>query len=203
MTIDHVGLLFFPGADTWRIVGRLAFPLYAYLLVLGIESTHNARNYMMRLLVFAFISQLPFTLVNGVAWWESVNIYGTLFLGLTMVYLIGKGSVLFVFPLGLSAVIPVDYGVYGTAAVLSFYLLRKDWKMGSIIFTLLNIVVFLSGIELQAWAIFALIPILLHSLGKIRWESDKPRSHPTFRRYFFYAYYPVHLAALFLLKTLL
>jgi hypothetical protein len=202
MTVDHVGLLFFPEHQIFRIVGRISFPLFAYLLVLGMESTRNVRAYFMRLLVFAFLSQVPFMLVNNVAWWEYINIYGTLLLGLAMVYLIDRGSVFFVVPLAASAVVPVDYGVYGTATVLLFYLLRKDWRVGASIFVILNLILLATGAQTQPWSILALIPILLHNSGRLSIKSEKPIGHPTFRKYFFYAYYPVHLAILYALKVL-
>lgn len=201
MTVDHVGLLFFPEYTIFRIVGRFAFPLFAYLLVLGMESTRSMRAYFTRLLVFAVLSQAPFTLVNGGVWWEYINIYATLLLGLAMVYLIERSSVLFVAPLVLSAAIPVDYGVYGTATVLLFYLLRRDWRVGAGVFVVLNLVLAATGAQTQPWSILALIPILLHSSGRLSIRSETAPGHPTFRKYFFYAYYPVHLALLYALKV--
>ena len=202
MTVDHIGLLFFPEYPIFRIVGRLAFPLFAYLLVLGMESTHNIRAYFTRLLIFALLSQVPFTLVNGTMWWEYVNIYGTLLLGLAMIYLIERSSVFFVVPLALSAVIPVDYGVYGTATILLLYLLRKDWRVGASIFVVLNLVLAATGAQTQPWSILALVPILLHNSGRLSIKSEKEPGHPSLRKYFFYVYYPVHLAVLYVLKLL-
>lgn len=200
MTVDHVGLLFYPEYQIFRIVGRIAFPLFAYLLVLGMESTHSVKAYFTRLLIFAFVSQVPFMLVNDVAWWEYINIYGTLLLGLAMVYLIERGSVFFVIPIAVSAVAPVDYGVYGTATVLLFYLLRKDWKVGASIFVILNLVLATTGAETQPWSILVLVPILLHNSGRLNILSDKEPGHSTFMKYFFYVYYPLHMLFLWGLK---
>lgn len=67
MFIDHIGALFMaPGSGIWllaRGLGRLSFPLYAYLASQGIRHTHDAGAYCRRLLVFAFLSEFPFDLV--------------------------------------------------------------------------------------------------------------------------------------------
>ncbi|MEJ2240562.1 MAG: TraX family protein [Candidatus Bathyarchaeota archaeon] len=65
MTIDHIGAVLYPQLQILRIIGRISFPLFAYLLVLGMETTHNIRNYFIRLFTFAFISQIPFSLAVG------------------------------------------------------------------------------------------------------------------------------------------
>jgi hypothetical protein len=202
MTVDHVGLLFFPEYPFFRIVGRIAFPIFAYLLVLGMESTHDTRGYFNRLLFFALISQVPYSLMNGTEPWVKLNIFFTLCLGLGTVYYVDKNSLAFILPLVASIIIPVDYGVYGTATVLFFYLLRRNWKMGAAIFVLINVVILLSDSWYQPFSVFALPLILLHDLGKppFNWVVEQARPS-TFRKYFFYAYYPLHLLLLWALKT--
>ena len=60
MTIDHIGLILYPEYIVLRYIGRLAFPLFAYLLILGMESTRSVMKYFLRLFSFALISQTPF-----------------------------------------------------------------------------------------------------------------------------------------------
>ncbi|MCX6649976.1 MAG: TraX family protein [Candidatus Bathyarchaeota archaeon] len=204
MTVDHVGLILFPDYLALRIIGRIAFPLFAYLLVLGMRSTHNLRGYFNRLIFFAFLSQVPYSLANGIEPWVKLNIFFTLILGLIMVYLIERSSVAFVIPLIVSVVVPVDYGVYGTATVLLLYLIRKDWKMGSTIFVLINLVLALSGAWYQPFALLALPLILLHDRGRLTFgRAEGQLKHPRFRKYFFYAYYPLHLMVLWGLKMII
>ncbi|MBM4401203.1 MAG: hypothetical protein FJ045_04550, partial [Crenarchaeota archaeon] len=62
MTMDHIGDILYPGTLFLHIIGRLAFPLFAYLIALGIESTKKPKKYMMTLLSFALISQIPYFL---------------------------------------------------------------------------------------------------------------------------------------------
>lgn len=201
MTVDHVGLLYFPEYPIFRIVGRIAFPLFAYLLVLGMRSTHNLRGYFNRLLFFALVSQVPYVLANGIQPWEKMNIFFTLALGLIMVYLIERSSVAFVIPLIVSVVIPVDYGVYGTATVLFFYLLRRNWKMGVGLFVLVNLVLLVSDSWYQPYAVLALPFILMHDRGRHPFNGVGKQTRSTlFGKYFFYAYYPLHLMVLWSLK---
>ncbi len=198
MTVDHIGLVLYPEYTVLRFVGRLAFPLFAYLLVLGVESTRNLRGYFNRLLFFGLVSQIPFALANGVQPWEKLNIFFTLALGLTTVYLMEKNSPLIFIPLAASF-LPVDYGIYGTATILFFYLLRKDWRVGVGLFALVNAVLYVIEPSYQPLALLALPLILLHSWGRLNFGGGG-RAHPLFRKYFFYVYYPLHLLALVAIK---
>lgn len=201
MTVDHIGLLFFPQYPIFRVIGRIAFPLFAYLLVLGTESTRNMRGYFNRLLFFALLSQVPYSLANGVEPWEELNIFFTLSLGLIMIYFIEKNSVAFVIPLAASIIVPVDYGVYGAATVLFFYLLRRNWKTGASLFVLVNLVLLIRDSWYQPFAVLALPLILLCDGGRYPFSGVGEQTRSTlFRKYFFYAYYPLHLMVLWGLK---
>lgn len=65
MTVDHIGYLFYPGVSWMRMVGRLTFPIMAFLIAEGYRHTHDLRRYETRLFVFALISMLPFYLAFG------------------------------------------------------------------------------------------------------------------------------------------
>ena len=96
MTIDHLGLYMLGGDDPasasvtyhlMRMVGRLAFPIFAFLLVEGYVHTHNIRRYIMNLLMAAIISDIPWMLLGG---YDSHNVMFTLLLGLMAVSFIDR-----------------------------------------------------------------------------------------------------------------
>lgn len=57
MTLDHIGIIFFPNIIFFRIIGRMSFPLFAYCTASGCIFTKNIKKYILRLFVLGFISQ--------------------------------------------------------------------------------------------------------------------------------------------------
>ncbi len=84
MLIDHIGAVIFPDIIVLRIIGRLAFPLFAFLITEGYRHTSNFNRYLGRLFIFAIISQYPFWLAFGFD--AGLNIFSTLFLGLIAIH---------------------------------------------------------------------------------------------------------------------
>ena len=89
MFLDHMGAIFLPsGSTAWiiaRTLRRLSFPLYAYLITQGIKHTHDIRAYAMRLLVYAFLSEIPFDLAffGHIPVYAHQNVFFTLTLSVT------------------------------------------------------------------------------------------------------------------------
>ena len=115
MTVDHIGAVLYQNFELLRVIGRLSFPLFAYLLVLGMEDTRNVRNYFIRLFSFALICQVPFFLAIENEPFESLNIFFTLATGLLCIYLFKRKSVFAMVPVLAALVIPFDYGVFSVA----------------------------------------------------------------------------------------
>lgn len=91
MTIDHAGMVLFEQFHFMRLIGRLAFPIYCYLLVQGFLYTKSRTRYMLRMAVFAFFSELPFDLVCfGGFSWQGQSVFVTLLLGLMMLAVMEK-----------------------------------------------------------------------------------------------------------------
>ena len=65
MLIDHMGFTLFPHAVWMRAVGRLAFPIFCFLIAEGCAHTHDKKRYAGRLLLFAVLSLIPLCLYNG------------------------------------------------------------------------------------------------------------------------------------------
>jgi hypothetical protein len=202
MTVDHVGAILFPEFTGLRVIGRISFPLFAYLLILGMESTRNMRDYFLRLFIFAFISQVSFSLALDYGFFEYMNIFFTLSSGLLFVYFFKKNSPIALVPMLVSFVLPFDYGIYGVAMIGCMQILKENTKFGIGALVLLN-VLFLVPFNIQFLSLAALPFILLHIKGyfNVTREVDEKFPYPLWRKYFFYIFYPLHLALLFLIKT--
>ncbi|UCC58513.1 MAG: hypothetical protein JSW14_00895 [Candidatus Bathyarchaeum sp.] len=202
MTVDHVGAILYPEVMVLRYIGRLSFPLFAYLLVLGMESTRNVRSYFVRLFLFALISQVPFFLALGYEPFGFFNIFFTLSLGLVFIYFFKKTSPLALVPVLASFVLPFDYSVYGIAIIGLMQILRENTRFGAGALVLLNML-FLVPWNYQFLSVFAIPLILLHNSGyfRVQREGDEKVAYPLWRKYFFYLYYPLHLALLYIIKT--
>lgn len=72
MAIDHVGLCLFPTTIWFRVIGRVAFPIFAFLIAEGAFYTKHPVKYLLRLLTFALISEIPYDLVGSAYKWQSM-----------------------------------------------------------------------------------------------------------------------------------
>lgn len=96
MIIDHVGAVF-PVSDTFRVIGRLAFPIYAFLIAEGCRHTRDRQHYLVRLGLFALISEFPFDwafgpIVGGAKlpkadFLQHTNIFFTLFFAVAVIHI--------------------------------------------------------------------------------------------------------------------
>ena len=92
MLIDHVGAVLLPQYPILRIIGRIAFPIFCFLLVEGFMHTHDVIRYMTRIGLFALISEIPFDLLfyGRILDGTHQNVFFTLFIGLVMLYYLTK-----------------------------------------------------------------------------------------------------------------
>jgi hypothetical protein len=201
MTVDHVGVVLYPELDVLRFIGRLSFPLFAYLLILGIENTSNIRNYFTRLFLFAIISQVPFSLAINYEPFQLLNIFFSLSFGLLFIHFFKKGSWIAFIPLLAFLILPLDYYIYGLAVIGSMSILRQNPKFGVISFVLLN-ALFLVPYNSQFLSIGAIPLIVLHNNGILSTtkETCEGNRRSLLKKYFFYGYYPIHLTLLYIIK---
>lgn len=68
MFIDHAGEVFFPDSMIIAIIGRIAFPLFAYCIVVGCLYTHDMKKYILRLAIFAVVSQPIYNMAFHPTW---------------------------------------------------------------------------------------------------------------------------------------
>lgn len=196
MLVDHTGMALFPQYPVLRIIGRLAFPIYCFLLVEGAVYTSNWKKYLGRLLLFALISELPFDLARRgqVVAFDAQNVFFTLSFGLLAVIILKeqKNSLaawIAALVLVLAAeFFRTDYGGGGVMIILIFYLLREHMLLKSFCFGA-EILWGYGGIE--NYALLALAPIVCYN-GK---------KGPGGLKYLFYVFYPAHLLLLYGLST--
>ena len=205
MTIDHIGAVLFPGAfelfpqfELLRIIGRLSFPIFSYLIVLGVETTRNLKRYFIRLFAFAIISQIPFYLALGYSPFQSLNIFFTLSFGVLSL----TNPLFMIASFVLSLFLNFDYSAYGIALIVAMRFLRENTKVGILMVVLLNMV-FLPASPIQLLSLLSLPIIILHkngNLGATRVQKAS-KTGSLLRKYAFYIYYPAHLSLLYVIKT--
>lgn len=204
MTIDHVGLFLFPQTWELRLIGRLSAPIFIYLIIQGLEHTSNTWRYFRRLVVLAIISQIIFVLSFNFPFF---NIIWS-FLGL-IVLLRGPiwAKILLVPLFGL---LEIEYGWLVLAAGTIYQLVKNPkWQLFYLFlinttFTWLNF--WQNGAKnrfylLQIGAFFGFV--IVYFVNKYR-QKILPIAclNIRFARYFFYAYYPVHVAVLVFLSKI-
>lgn len=202
MIIDHYGAIFQNSINIYRIIGRLAFPIYCFLLVEGYLHTNDIKKYAKRLFIFALISELPFDLAfYGKLGFTHQNIFFTLLIGLGAMYFldnkekynIKKGSIFLISGI-LAIVFSVDYNFIGIIYILAFYF-TKDYTK-SIRLPRVALIIFLANLIsmslTQQFALLALPIIYFYN------EELGPKNKPL--QMLFYTAYPLHLLIFYLLK---
>jgi len=221
MLLDHMW------ATVWDVpwftmVGRLAFPIFAFQIVEGFFHTSSRKRYMQRMLLFALVTEIPFNLMvaNSFVYPFHQNVMFTFLLALLLMswmeraktskwkfVVVSAVCVVLAYLLGLLTF--VDYYHYGIFMVLLFYW-THGLKFGWIIQLLgmLYICDAMAGLQLQLelfgrtmefgqqmLAVLALIPIWMY--------NGKQGYHSKAVQYACYAFYPVHILLLYLLAVLL
>lgn len=222
MLCDHLWATLFPAQEWMTCIGRMAFPIFAFMIVEGFFHTTNVCKYISRLFIFAVISEVPFNLIYGssfiypfhqnVIWTfliallcitliEKINTRGTWWLTWSIIPITALVGYL------LGTIIMVDYYGAGVLTVLTFYIFReKKWWcfLGQLIcLAILNIKVIggyfysisFAGYEFQiVQQSFALL-----SLIPIWFYHGRRGYHSKWFQYVCYAFYPVHLLLLYLI----
>ncbi len=219
MLIDHVGCVlverailvyrndYFTYKQLWdidiilRSIGRIAFPIYCFLLVEGFLHTKNIKKYILRLALFAFVSEIPFDLATSGKIINPYyqNIFFTLLIGLFVITLlegIGRCETLSkvikvclcILLTGMGAFlaqfINADYGIRGVLPIVVLYFFRFDRLKQAC-----------AGALVFSWefpAPLAFFPVLFYN-GK-RGKGNK---------YLFYIFYPLHLVFLYFIAVML
>lgn len=218
MTMNHIAHVFGNSMPDWLYyicmgVGGMTFPIMAYLMSEGYKYTRNVKKYALRLLLFALLALFPFFFTMG----YMLNVLFTFLLGLLGLYLYDhmKSRVGFVFVFILLVLLSLvcDWQLMGVPMILLYHTIKNKYArvivpltitwgvMGLLVLSGLLSTLFMPDMamsmrEVIANALYgfvgctATIPILLNYNGK---------KGPSMK-YLFYAYYPAHLAVLWLIQ---
>lgn len=208
MFADHAGLILFPKYRLFRIVGRLAFPLYAWQIAEGFRYTRSRKRYFLRVFSLGVLCQIVYTIVER-----------ELYLGILLTFSLSiflmavqerfleewkKGAYIWsvVYLLSLFVVwlftrfVEVDYGFFGALLPVSAALFPdKPRRLLSfaVCLSVLSVSCFFAGSVTQIFSLFALALLALYNgkPGKYRMKN------------FFYIFYPAHLVFLYAVDLLL
>lgn len=185
----------------WNIIGRIAFPIYCFLLVEGCHYTHNRAGYLFRLFVFAVLSEIPFDMAicGKFITLEYQKVYFTLFIGLVVLCFLKEEKSFLIRIIGvitagvIAELLHTDYGAFGILMIVCFGLLREKKEENLIVHIGNQILLgnFWFG-AIQSYASFAAIPLYFYN--GTRGKAMK---------WFFYYAYPVHLCLLGLIRMLI
>ncbi len=200
MVLDHIKYVYEPSINFITLyLGRISFPLFAFLATEGYVHTSNIKKYFKRLIIFGIISQIPFMIFRTyVGNWMRLNIMFTIILGLLAILIFEKIENKFIsIPLLVITILcgnflNVDYGTYGVLLIFILYLFKNE----KILLTISYILVIVARYYLKGclnincildiiFTIFPIIIILLYN-GK---QGKKVK-------YFYYWFYPVHMIIL-------
>ena len=175
------------------VIGRIAFPLFAFLCVEGVKHTRDIRKYMYGMLLFAVLSIVPFNLMRGLQWYDlhKMNVLFTLFLGIFGIHCLKsrngvRAAAGVLFSLVVAYLLKCDYNFPGVVLIILMYLLDRPG------YQCLSVLAVLGRSKATVCSSLASVPILLYNgkRGFIRGRAWK---------YAFYALYPLHMLVLWLL----
>lgn len=213
MLIDHIGVLFFPEMVCFRIIGRIAFPLFAFFIAEGFFYTKNKHKYLWLLIFFAVVAIYPYYLFTG--YWFKFNILFTFAFSVIIMLLIEKImtsknldkfaysfllALLLLFISLLSMLNILNYGIFGVILPVLLWLTKKNKALQLTVFVFVlilqsfEIMLFNSFIiPTQIFSLLAVIIVLFYNGQKGKLDL----------KYFFYLFYPLHFIILWCINYLL
>ena len=218
MFIDHVGYIVFDGHSSWfNYVGRLAFPIFAFQISEGYIHTHDVKKYLLRLILFAFISQIPFLLFHSIINNElGLNVIFTLFLGLVAIIIYDKyNKFVGVFSAIIFGIIAhflnSDYSFYGVGITFLFYVFNKNKCLLAISFIIatlmqysyLILVYYNYGFEFLKNVFIIYLPYFICTIFSIIIILCYNNKKGPSTKYFFYLFYPLHMILIYILSFVL
>lgn len=211
MTLDHVGFILLPQSAMLRILGRLALPIYAYMIAEGCTYTHNKGRYFLRLFLLGAACQVVYYLALG-SLYQCILITFSLSVGLIFLLqwrekqqnkVLGNIALLWaVFGVGfLCGIVPallpdtdfaIDYGIFGVCLPVLVWIGRT--KRQKLLFLTLGLVLLMTqGGIFQPFALLAVPLLALYNGERGKYPIGK----------LFYIYYPLHMVVIYGIGRLL
>ena len=210
MLSDHIGDTIYGKFSFFNLIGRIAFPILAFQAVQGYIHTNNLKKHMLKLFIFACISQIPFMLfLSTFSTRFYLNIFFTFFLSLFSLFIYDKcknkviGFLFVIITSFIGELIHVDYGSFGILLIFIFYFF-KDKKLQMIITAILLCFAkyILNIIEVPSLYLHYLSCALFTCVSLIFiWFYNKKQGPKA--KYFFYIFYPLHLVILYIIHMAL
>lgn len=205
MTFDHVGVQIFPELMWLRVIGRIAFPIFAYMIAEGAGHTRNRARYLFTLAVMAALFQVVFFFVSGTLY---MSIFFTFTLSVGLIYLFDYATTKRT-PLSIATAIVglfcvyficnhlpfllmqyyfyVDYLFVGVLIPVAIYYVKEKWQKLLATALLLILLAIANDAAVQWWSLLSLIPLALYNGKRGKYKL----------KYLFYIYYPLHLVVIF------
>lgn len=225
MLCDHFNDAIIGHFTFLNVIGRLAFPLFAFQIVIGYKNTSNIKKYLLRLIIFAIISQIPFQIFmkNTMGIFE-LNVFFTLFGGLVSLIIMDTNFLknkmgnmivkilLVILICVLAEILKCDYGAVGILTILLINFTypcdfkknnnkkinnKIDYKklilllLGAIILALIEYKDTIKNVDFKI-SIQIIVATIIPIFIMITYNGKKGKS----LKYFFYAFYPIHLIIL-------
>lgn len=211
MTLDHIKYAV-PVTDCFltQYFGRVAFPLFAFLITEGLYYTKSRKKYIIRMLIFAIISQVPFILFRSlVSDMFMLNIMFTFLfaiLGIVLLEWVIKQEIISIFKyimivcclfavLVCGNFIAVDYRWFGIVTIWIFYLLKENKILRTIIYFLIVMLYYFvrSGCSLEHINFFSVFFTTLPAIIILFYNGKQGKKF----KYFFYWFYPIHMLVIY------
>ncbi|MBQ7352227.1 MAG: hypothetical protein IJW59_05170 [Clostridia bacterium] len=214
MLLDHIGKVFFPGIIILQIIGRFSFPIFAFFIAEGFYYTKDRFKYLLRLAIFALVSQIPYYFV-----FDGLNILYTFVLSVILLFIwdlfcttkttflkiifliIFILTILILWPLSLFG---ISYRIYGILLPVIFYIFREKPILKYILFIMFTIGFVLETIFIAHSTSMDYLIQLFSILATAFLIFYNPKIHSNkIIKHIFYLSYPLHLIIIILIRILL
>lgn len=208
MTCDHVGMQLLPRLTILRIIGRLAFPIFAYMIAEGCRYTRSRKRYLLSVLTLALLCQAVYFVALR-SLYQCILVTFSLSIGMILLLdrakerrslgawalAVAYGLAVVFAAVWLERLVPmefgygIDYGIWGIALPVWLYFAPRRLRIPILALALAPLCLTYGGIQ---WYCYLAVPLLACYNGR---RGKRPMKN------LFYIYYPAHLAAIWLISV--